>query len=394
MKFPRLTRDLVFLIALFVVLGAMIVYVSVRRAEQEQAQQQAFQSYSSHSSQEDGMLGLHDWLNTIGYSARRIEYQAFRISDDVRFLFIIGPTEAIDRNEALYLLDWVERGNTLYLADAGFVNNNQLFDQLNLQVETMDERATNLTVAQPLLDSSIGQLDGSTIWGLETTDDDFVPFIASARPILIRMTHGQGVIWVTTDTELLTNGSLRDPDNAKLALGVLGNLPRGSVVSFDEYHHGLKGAEGTFANAVYNTPWGWGLIFTLLLGFGYLVLNGKRFGRTIPVRRTLALRTPSEYVVSMANLFRRANKRGMVLQHYRHALKRRLGRAFHLNPDLSDDRYVEMIMRMRPELDQSELTRIFNDLRRAETTEMDLVKSVEHSVTFGTKQSKNKKMST
>lgn len=329
------------------------------------------------------MLALHNWLNTLGYRVRRIENQAFRIGDDVRLLFIISPTEAINRNEALYLLNWVERGNTLYFADNGFSANNGLLDELNVSISELDDRASTFALEQPLLDSTVSQITGGTFWGLATTRDDYVPYLGSDKPVLLRIARGQGTIWVTSDVSLLSNASLNDTDNAKLALGLLGTVPRGGVITFDEYHHGLKGDEGTFANAVYNTPWGWGLIFALLLVFGYLVLNGKRFGRTIPVQRTLALRTPSEYVVSMANLFRRANKRGMVLQHYRHALKRRLGRAFHLNPELSDENYLEMITRMRPELDRAELARILNNLRRAETTEIDLVKSVENSVTFG-----------
>ncbi len=105
----------------------------------------------------------------------------------------------------------------------------------------------------------------------------------------------------------------------------------------------------------------------------------------IPVRKTLALRTPSEYVVSMANLFRRADKRGMILNHYRYSLKRRLGRPFHLSPELSDERYIEMITRIRPEIDRAELTRILNSLRRTDTTEVDLVKTVDQAVKFGTR---------
>jgi hypothetical protein len=87
----------------------------------------------------------------------------------------------------------------------------------------------------------------------------------------------------------------------------------------------------------------------------------------------------------MANLFRRANKRGMVLQHYRHSLKRRLGRPYHLNPELSDEGYVEMLTRLRPEIDRAELVRLLNSLRRADATEADLVKTIDQSVTFGTR---------
>lgn len=388
MKRLHITRELVFLIALFVILGGMTVFLAVRNAEQEQANQGTAVSYSSRAPIGNGILALYNWLDALGYRVQRIENQAFRIGDDVRFLFILAPTEAIDHNEALYLLNWVGRGNTLYLADSSFLTNNALLSELNVKLTERDNRSALLTVAQPLLDTTIGTLTGDTFWELEPTATDYVSYIAGTKPMLIRIAHGQGTVWITSAPSLLANDSLNHEDNAKLALGILGNLPRGSVVSFDEYHHGFKGSEGTFVNAVYNTPWGWGLLFALLLCFGYLILNGKRFGRTVPVQRTLALRTPSEYVISMANLFRRANKRGMVLQHFRHALKRRLGRAFHLNPELSDENYLEMITRMRPELDRAELARIFNNLRRAETTEIDLVSSVEQSVTFAARTSK------
>lgn len=383
MRRIRITREVLFLIALFVILGGMTIFLAVRNAEEEQQNLGASVPYSSRSSQGNGMLALHNWLDALGYRVQRIENQAFRIGDDVRFLFIIAPTEPIDRNEALYLLNWVERGNTLYLADNSLLARNGLLSELNLKIGNRDNDSDSLKVSQPLLDTTFGPLTGSTFWGLEPVGNDYVTYVSGNQPILIRIAHGLGTVWVTSAPSLLVNQSISDEDNAKLALGVLGNLPRGSGISFDEYHHGFKGGEGTFVNAVYNTPWGWGLLFALLLCFGYLILNGKRFGRTIPVQRTLALRTPSEYVISMANLFRRANKRGMVLQHFRHALKRRLGRAFHLNPELSDENYLEMITRMRPELDRTELARILNNLRRAETTEIDLVSSVEQSVTFG-----------
>jgi hypothetical protein len=157
-------------------------------------------------------------------------------------------------------------------------------------------------------------------------------------------------------------------------------------VAFDEFHHSLQDDSGSpLLTVIYNTPWGWALLFSLLVIFGYLLLGGQRLGRVVPVQQTLARRTPSEYVVSMANLFRRAGKRGMVLQHYRQSLKKRLGRPFHLSPDLPDERFVELVTRMRPDLDGSELARILESLRRSELSEIELVRNVERSVKFGTK---------
>ena len=49
---------------------------------------------------------------------------------------------------------------------------------------------------------------------------------------------------------------------------------------------------------------------------------------------------------------------------------------------------VDMLTKMRPDLDRAELARILNNLRRAETNEMDLVTSVEQAVSFGSRKTK------
>lgn len=385
-----ISRDVLFLILLLLALVALTTFVAVRQAQQDEANANSFMSFSSHSAAPDGLLALHNWLENIGYRPQRIENEAFRVGEDVSFLFIISPGDEISRNEALYLENWVERGHTLFVADNGFLSNNAIFTQLGVKSDFAGDSAGTTNLTQPLVNATMGAMDGEVYSALQADGNDFVPYASGEKPVLLKFNRGQGTIWLASVPQLLTNDNLHNDNNARFVLGLVGNLPRGSIIAFDEYHHGLNaGGEQTFLYALYTTPWGWGLIFAFLLCFGYLIWNGKRFGRTIPVRRTLARRTPSEYVVSMANLFRRANKRGMVLQHYKHALKRRLGRTFHLNPDLSDERYLEMLTKMRPDLDRAELARILNNLRRAETSEMDLVTIVEQAVTFGRANKQN-----
>src|SRR5438874_6310834 len=125
-----ITRDVVFLVILLVVLAGLSTFVAVRQQEQQDQTSNVFEPYSSHSALPRGTLALYNWLNAIGYRAERIENTAFRVGDDVRFLFVLGPTDEITRNEALYLENWVERGNTLFLADDGFASNNGMLRQL------------------------------------------------------------------------------------------------------------------------------------------------------------------------------------------------------------------------------------------------------------------------
>jgi len=384
----RPSRDALFLAALLALLAGLGSFVAIRQAQIQEAEQ-VYIPFSTHSARENGALALYEWANALGYRAQRIENTAFHIGDRVKLLFVLAPRETIKSGEARYILQWVERGNTLYLADSGSIVTNGLLRALDVDMERLGERVERVALTQPLADAAIQQLRADTFSGLDTKRDDIVEFIRADKPLLLRLSHGKGTIWIASAPELLSNENLRNAENAKFARAILATAPNGSEIAFDEYHLGFQPeGKNSLLNVIYNTPWGWGLLFTAFLLFGYLVINGQRFGRTIPVQRTLARRTPSEYVVSMANLFRRANKRGMVLNHYRHALKRRLGRPFHLNPDLSDDQYVELVTRMRPELDRAKLVHILNNLRRADATEADLVKSVEQAVTFGKRGNK------
>ena len=387
MKRFRPSRDALVLGFLFLLLAAFIGFVAWRQQEADQAAQ-VYVPYSTHSARDNGALALYNWANALGYRAQRIEYGAFRVGDDARLMFIFAPRETIESSEARYLLDWVKRGNVLYIADTAGFTNNGLYRALDVESEMLRQSANSITLSQPFANASIQEMQGRTAYGLKTKRADVVEYsTASGQPLLLRIQHGQGTIWLSSVPALMSNENLKDDDNAAFARALLASAPAGSAIAFDEYHLGYKTeTEESLLNVIYNSPWGWGILFAALVLFGYLILNGQRLGRTIPVQKTLARRTPSEYVVSMANLFRRANQRGMVLQHYRRALKRRLGRPFHLNPDLPDERYLELIARMRPELDRAELARILDGLRRTDTSEADLVKSVEHAVTFGARK--------
>lgn len=383
MRRLRISRDLWLLLALFLGLAGFTGFVSVRQ-RQLQEQQEIFIPYSSHSAQSEGTLAFYEWLGRLGYPVERIENREFQITENTKLLLVLGPSETIERNEAEYILQWVARGNVLFLADKSGFDENGLFRQLDVEFDSLAGRANQVTFTQPFMNTASGELQVEPFNTLRFARADYVTFAETQdKPILARITHGSGVVWVSTAPDIFTNQNLRDEDNAKFAAALVGGLPRGSVIAFDEYHLGFKPEFTlTFMDALYNSQWGWGVLFAIGLMFGYLALNGQRFGRVLPLPRTLARRSPSEYVTSMANLFRRANKRGMVLQHYRHALKRRLGRPYHLNPELSDEPFVEMLSRLRPELNRRALVHILNALRRTDASEAELVKTIEEAVTF------------
>lgn len=383
---PRLSRDLVLVLVLFAALVVMTAFAAYQRARTEQARE-SYIPYSTHSARPIGALALKLWLDAVGYKTAQVESQSFRIPDEARVLFVFAFADAIIERDALYILDWVERGNTLIVADTGFLRPNALFRALDIRQDRLDAGTVDARLTQPLVDAPVNTVNVNTTVGLALERNDYIAYIdEEAKPLLARFSYGEGTVWVTSAPALLTNENLADQDNAAMVLGMLGTLPRGSVIAFDEYHLGYR-AEGdaSLQTLVYTSPWGWGVLYAFVVVFAYLALNGQRFGHVLPLPQSIARRSPSEYVVSMANLFRRANKRGMVLKHYRHSLKRRLGRPFHLSPDTPDARFVEMMARLRPEINIDQLKRLLLDLNRQDLAEAELVKVVEQATTFGKK---------
>ena len=84
-------------------------------------------------------------------------------------------------------------------------------------------------------------------------------------------------------------------------------------------------------------------------------------------------RAPLEYITAIANLKRRAGHRAAVLSHYRHRLKRSLGRRYRLDPTLSDEEYVSQLAKLNPNLDNIALRNLLTRLRRRPGNETEMI---------------------
>jgi len=195
--------------------------------------------------------------------------------------------------------------------------------------------------------------------------------------------QGRGKVFVTSAPFIFTNEGLHDEGDAALVLALLNDVPRGSMAALDEFHLTSPTRQGGCAESlqslIYCSPWGWAIIFTQVVVFAWLAVNGQRFGRVMPLPQDIARRSPAEYVYSTAQLFRRAGKKQMVLHHYHHELKRALGRPFRINADLPDDEFIAELARFRP-VDQVELARVLRALSRNDTSERALVKLADEAI--------------
>lgn len=157
---------------------------------------------------------------------------------------------------------------------------------------------------------------------------------------------GRGRLIAVADSTLFSNASLPHSENALFLANILAHYSRpGGRVLFDEYHHGdVDGGTGDTVWTTLGRPLQLALIQLGLAAAALLVLLSGRFGPPVPLGRQAA-RTSSDYVLSLANLYRRAEAAPTALETlYRQFLRDVCGR-LGLPPDVSLERLAEVAAR-------------------------------------------------
>jgi hypothetical protein len=380
----RFSRDLLVLFLLLLVVSGLGAAVTLLRSSQSPESEVA---YSTHTVARQGTQALQRWLEALGYRSQRIEGEAFAIPNDAHVLFTLGQSIPLDAKETAALLSWVDRGNTLIVAGTN-ASQSVLMRSLQQKADRrFENRIEQVSLEQPVL----GELPSipaqvNTWQGLSLDRTDYVQYLSADRtPILVSFKRNQGRIWLSSAPFLFTNDGLNNETNAALVGAMLTGVPPGSLVAFDEYHLGFRQAAQNRQNLqalLYGTPAGWAILYALVVILGFLIINGRRLGRVMPLPLTLARRRPVEYVTSVAQLLQRAHKQKMVLRHYRQQLKRRLGHPYQISPDLPDETFIAALARSDERVDRQELARILRGFQDKRIGANRLVQLVNQAVQF------------
>ncbi len=232
-------------------------------------------------------------------------------------------------------------------------------DALGLIAETASPPTSRTEFAplQPVRDTegvlSIYSDSGSRL--KRTRPDALALFGDGAGAVALDIPVGKGRLIAVADSQLFSNASLPRSENALLLANILSHYSRpGGRVLFDEYHHG--DAAGDAGDTVWSTlgrPLQLALIQLGLAAAALLVLLSGRFGPAVPLGRSAA-RTSPDYVLSLANLYRRAEAAPTALETlYRQFLRDVCGR-LGLPPDVSLERLAEVAAR-RGQVDRARL---------------------------------------
>ncbi len=359
-------------------------FTASTRQQREQEARGTFTPFSVRSAADSGLYGLEAWLKELGFTTRRLEGERFAPDDGISVLFVMPPSVGYSDADAERIAAWVEDGGTLiYAYSDGAPRLNAILGAHAADMPFAPFAKEALPVNGAPITNSIrvevrerlivepGAFNGepATVQ-MRAGDNDGAVLVSFQRDL--------GTVYVTTAPYLFTNESLRGAGASARLVRLMMNTDAPATVAFDEYHLGFDSAaaaSGAFSLAtLYDTPWGWALIYLTVLSLFTLALNGRRFGRPVPLAAAIARRSPSEYVISMAQLFQRSGKRTAMLKHYRHRLKRALGAPAGIDANLPDGEFVEALTRVRDDLNSARLIDTLRDMNRADADEATLLR--------------------
>jgi hypothetical protein len=196
------------------------------------------------------------------------------------------------------------------------------------------------------------------------------------HPVLLSFDRGDGRVILCAAPYPFTNAGLKDAGNPPLVFNLVSLAGSPASVWFDEWHHGLRTIDSQAAGPgdwLRRTPVGRAFLLAALVVVLALALQGRRFGRPVPLPQNIVRRAPLEHITAIAHLSRRAGHRADALAHYRMQLKRALGKRYRLSPRLPDVAYVARLAELRPGLDAGALQGLLARLNQKNVTEADLV---------------------
>lgn len=371
-------------IQLLLALGLLVVLVAFILL---QGEEEAPEPFDPSSTAPTGLRALWLWLEAMGYTVERNDGATFTIPSAGALFFVYPNRQPYSENEAEALRRWVEAGGTLVLVGqtpqeealrTQFQVENgapitALFAEVEQQQPLFPDLAEPIVLSEnaPTLDLS----NAPTALAVLATSD--------GQTTLALQPLGAGIIWHLSLYHSLINGQLRDPAQATIVPALLRHAPPGSRIVFDTYHRFGPNLTAeleirSLQDWLYGTALGWATLFVAAVTLLFLALQGVRLGPPLPTREELRRREAAEFVTAMANLLRRGQQRAFVAAHHKRRLKRALGRALNISPDLADDAFLRQVQQVDDRLsteEKQQLTTIFQTLN-SKADEPMLIKTI------------------
>ena len=366
-----LSRDTKLAIGILVVL----VLVTTLAALQRETRQQ-YPPLSSLSSAPDGALALKLWVKELQYEVNEQVLSNFIPPKDASILLMLDPVLPAG-NEMQALDGWVESGGTL-IAMGEQYSMYSLVDHYQFGLNYLSDQSSIAVNETPLFGSppAVDLKNVKVSYALESERDDFVVLVAyQGKPVVVSFEQGKGRVILGTIVGSFTNAGLKKAGNPELVLNVLALSRTKGTIWFDEWHHGLRSGDQILGPSQFlrRTPVGRSLLFIAFTVLVVFFIQGRGFGRPVPLPQEIKRRGALEHVTGVANLSRRAAHRSAVMMHYHQQIKRKLGQRYRLDPNMDDREYVNALEGYNSSLDKDGLLNLLSRLKHRDLNEAQMV---------------------
>lgn len=236
-------------------------------------------------------------------------YEFLSTEDVTGTYFFLNDQLLFDEQEVNVLLDWIGSGNTAFLASDAF--NKKLLDTLKLNVETaiplegvsskpmFNLANPELKNEEPYLfdretyHSVFSEIDtiNHTVLGISELYSDTLA-IEHPEINFLKASFGEGEIYLNTTPQAFTNFFLLEKDNITYVQKALGYLPSEETIFWDAYHKtGKRFTTSPLSILLGTKELKWAYYFLILGSILFILFEGKRKQRSIPVIKPLENQT-------------------------------------------------------------------------------------------------------
>ncbi|REE24568.1 uncharacterized protein DUF4350 [Winogradskyella pacifica] len=311
-----------------------------------------FPSYATHHKIPFGTYVFNNQLKRVADSVSIVDRPPFEYlkNNDINgtYLFYNGGIE-FGKEELNSLLDWVSSGNTLIVAAVNFEE--KLLDTLNLNTQSVNtfdnfNNEYQVKLVNPAIDDSqTYKYDRSTTFfhfnKIDTLKTSVIGLIdtyrGENRPMedtlinTIKQPFGEGEIILSTFPQAFTNYFILQSPNQDYTAGLLSYIDTSKPVYVDTYY---KTGKTFYTSPMYlflNTKsLKWAYYLILIAALIYIIFEGKRKQRAIPIVKSLKNQTV-DFTRTIANMYYESGKHKDISQHKVHHFLEYIRNTLHLS---------------------------------------------------------------
>ncbi|SDM81812.1 DUF4350 domain-containing protein [Kriegella aquimaris] len=246
--------------------------------------------------------------------------------------FFVNDKVEFGEAELNTLLDWTSKGNTLFIASAGFEE--QLTDTLHLKTSSLyadfgDEQKQRHRLTNPQLKTEDGYIfdkDNYSLFfkSIDTINTKIVGLVSTISKNdslskeqynVIKQPFGKGQIILSTFPKAFTNYFILKDNNKNYTAGLLSYVDSSQNIYIDNHY---KSGKSFYTSPMYiflNTKeFKWAYYLALFGALIYVVFEGKRKQRAIPIVAPLQNQTLA-FTRTIADMYFEKGEQKSIIEH-------------------------------------------------------------------------------